>query len=264
ANVVWSCNTKDTMSGMSRDDRRFKIVPIAVNKLFGAPIFDVNNKQIGVFTPTIVNNLTNSEEFKKEFVLLMLSMREHVERKNESKDDINMVFENDARDAVLSESRNILFTEIIDILENVHDDYNPVTGRFGREPADKEERDALGTAYKDYIPLSDVKLPVDEFYTYRVPWGVIKKVIEAKSTKQNTISFRRFNKELAEMSFKHMRGYTKRGVERDIEIRLKIDLHREFDEKLRPILLDMANKKSKGVNKSEGIVDEDKKNPFGD
>jgi hypothetical protein len=258
ANIVWSCNTKDTMSGMSRDDRRFKIVPVATNKLYGAPIFDVNNKKIGVFTPTSVAKLTTSEEFKKEFVLLMLTIRDYVEISNESKDDINIVLENEARDAVLSESRSIIFTDITDVLKNVYNDYNEVTGRFGKEPTSKEEKDAWGVIYRDYIPLSELKIASDDSYTYRIPYGTIRKVIENKVSKQNPISFRRFNKEVDTMPTKYMRSITRRGQERDIEIKLEPDADIDFNEKLKPILLNIGTKKKKVE------VETDDSKPFGD
>ena len=181
----------------------------------------------------------------------MLAIRDHVESTNETMDDINTISENDARDTILSESRSLEFTEIIDILKNVHNDYNEVTGRFGNKPMTQEEKETLGTMYLDYIPLSKVVISSKDEYTYRVPFEVIKKVILAKAGKRPHMSFRTFNKHLENMPTKFMRGISRRGQERDIELKLDQEQHNYFCKNLKPLLVELGNKKTKKLEKTE-------------
>lgn len=243
ANVVWSCNTKDTMSGMSRDDRRFKIVPVTSSTLIGAPILDANGTRISTFNSETIKNLAKSETAKKEFVLLMLFIREHAISNKDDMDDINTIKNNEARDSIFRESRSMEFTEIIDVLMNIHDDYNALTNKLGNPGMSQEQKDSLGTMYLDYIPLSKLIIAKDDFYTYRVPFEVVKKVIIAKAGKQKPMGFRAFNRHLSNMPDSVCKGFTRSGQARDIEIKLDFEPHRDFCENLKPMLLNHLMKK---------------------
>lgn len=238
ANVVWSCNTKDTMSGMSRDDRRFKIVPLTEMKLVGAPIYNDKDQNIGHFTTDSTKALATSKKIKQEFVLLMMAIKDHVIESGESLDDINTVNENEIRDEVLSESRSRDFIELLDTLRNVFNDYNPVTGRFGNKPMTAEEKENIGIAYEDYIPLSKVKTTKSPLYTYRIPHAIIKKVMIAKAGKNNKpMSLRTFNRHLDSMPAKFLKSYTLSGIMRDVEIRIQnVAHHEEFISEFLPLV----------------------------
>jgi len=243
ANVVWCCNTKDTMSGMSRDDRRFKIIPVTSSILIGAPILDERGNKISTFNSETIKNLTKSETAKKEFVLLMLFIREHALSTKEDMDDINTIKNNEARDSIFRESRSLEFTEIIDVLMNIHNDYNELTNKFGNPPMTQDEKDTLGAMYLDYIPLSKLVIARDEFYSYRVPFEVVKKVIIAKAGKQKPMGFRAFNRHLSNMPESVCKGFTRSGQARDIEIKLDFEPHKDFCENLKPMLLNHLTKK---------------------
>lgn len=219
ANVVWSCNTKDTMSAMSRDDRRFKIVPVANKELKGAPILDDNGNEIGKFSSDYIKKFKEDIPLKHEFVLLMLAIVDYVTTTNEGLDDINTVQENESRDTIFEESRSIDFIEIIDVLRNVFNDYNPVTTKFGRSPS-TAEKEKLGTPYVDYIPLGKLETSRNPYYTYRIPYSVIRKVLMERSGKNKPMSARTFNRHLENMPPKILKGYSIGGQGRDIEIRL--------------------------------------------
>lgn len=239
ANIVWSCNTKDTMSGMSRDDRRFKIVPITDSKLMGAPILDYSNQKMGEFCSDTIKEFVFSKDIKQEFVLLMLAIRDHVRENQEIKNDINSIVDNDARDNIFSESRSIEFIEIIDVLKNVYNDFNPITGKFGSKPTNLEERESLGNIYEDYIPLSKIVPARDEYYTFRIPFAIVRKVILTKAGKYKPMSFRNFNRHLDNMPSKIIKGYARGGQMRDIEIRLlgeNSESHDYFINKYLPLL----------------------------
>lgn len=260
ANIVWSCNTRDTMSGLSRDDRRFKIVPVTQDVLEGAPILDNDGKKIGTFTPSVLTAFTKNERIKKEFVLLMLAIRDHVDASGDNKDDINRISDNETRDRIYIESRNIKFIEIIDVIKTIHNDFNEVTGRFNKSVS-LEEKEALGEEYKDYIPLSKVVIATDTYYTYRVPFGVIRKVIETKGGK-DPISFRAFNSNLEKMPANYLKGVSCGGQGRDIEIKLDAEQHTQFKEVLEPIILNYKTKKGLILDKLN--TENNKSTPFGD
>jgi hypothetical protein len=219
ANIVWSCNTKDTMSAMSRDDRRFKIVPVANKELNGIPIIDDSGKEIGKFTSDFIRKFKEDISIKQEFVLLMLAIMDYVNNTDESLDDINTVQDNESRDTIFEESRSIDFIEIIDVLRNIFDDYNPITNKFGRSP-NNAEKEKLGSPYIDYIPLGKVETSKNPYYTYRVPYSVIRKVLLERSGKNKPMSARTFNRHLENMPPKILKGYSIGGQGRDIEIRL--------------------------------------------
>lgn len=251
ANLVWSCNNKDSMSGMSREDRRFKIIPLTSVKLMGAPIYNLQGEEIGTFTSEILKELATTVTYKKEFVKLMLSLRDHIAETGESKNDINMISDNDTRDEIFSESRSLEFTEIIDVLKNVFIDYNSVTEKWGSKPMTQEEKETLGTIYEDYIPISKITLCKNEYYTYRVPFAVIRKVITAKAGKNKPMSFRAFNRHLENMPPKFLKGYAITGVMRDIEIRLMgedTESHEYFVENYLPLLFSKLKIKKKDID----------------
>lgn len=236
ANVVWSCNTKDTMSGMNRDDRRFKIIPVTNHLLIGAPILDKEGNKIGTFTSGIIKQMASDINIKKEFVLLMLSIMDHVHIMRELKEDINTINDNDTRDIIFSESRSMEFTEIIDVLKNVFNDFNEITGKFGNKPMTQEEKETLGTAYMDYIPLSKILPARDGYYTYRVPFAVIRRVIIAKAGKQKPLSLRSFNRHLENMPPKMLKGIPCGGLARNIEIKLTGEDENNFIDNLLPLI----------------------------
>lgn len=259
ANIVWSCNNKDSMSGMSREDRRFKIIPLTDVKLMGANIYNIEGEPVGQFTSEMLKELATSLEIKKEFVRLMLSLKDHVVETKESKNDINSINENAARDEIFRESRSLEFTDIIDVLKNVFVDYNPVTDKFGSKPMTQDEKETLGTAYEDYIPLSKLYLSRSEDYTYRVPFAVIRKVIASKAGKNSKgMSFRTFNRHLDNMPPKFLKSISIAGVMRDVEIRLHghdKDSHEYFIENHLPILEYKLNPKDNPLGKSSNKKD---------
>lgn len=239
ANVVWSCNTKDTMSAMSRDDRRFKIVPLATVELVNLPIYDEDRNFIRNFNSDFIKLFKDSPEYKREFVLLMLAIRDFVKSSNESLNDINTITENESRDTIFEESRSPDFIEILDALKTVYDDYDSVRDKPGKAMtmADKEK---YGTLYKDCIPLSKLIAVRDEYYTYRIPFQVVKKVIAGHAGKGKPMSLRYFNRNLSNMPSREVKGYSVSGQNRDIEIRLtemieradrSVTMHDEFLEK---------------------------------
>lgn len=248
ANIVWSCNNKDSMSGMSREDRRFKIIPLTNIKLLGAPIYDSNDRVIGKFTTEILKELATTFTYKKEFVRLMLSLRDHISEIQESKNDINSINDNETRDEIFSESRSLEFTEIIDVLKNVFIDYNPITEKWGSKPMTSEEKENLGLPYEDYIPLSKLIPAKNDHYTYRVPFAVIRRVISAKAGKNKPMSFRSFNRHLENMPPKFLKGFAVQGVMRDVEIFLHGDedeSHEYFEKNYMPLLINKGKKKHK-------------------
>lgn len=256
ANIVWSCNTKDTMTGMSRDDRRFKIVPVTGENLLGAPIKNLEGEKIGVFTSATIKDFVAKNVSKREFVLLMLSIRDYVNENEISKDDINTISDNDARDLIFSESRSSEFIEIVDVLKNVYNDYNEVTGKPGSKNLTQVQKEELGTVYNDYIPLSRLMISSDPFYSYRVPFSVIRKVMEAKAGKvgnSRPMALRNFNKHLNNMPPKIMKGIPGPANHSDIDIRLNgkdKDSFEYFRENYYPMLLKKFNEFNE-LNKSK-------------
>ncbi len=250
ANIVWSCNTKDTMSGMGRDDRRFKIVPITNHKLIGAPVFDENNFKVSIFDSETIKKFVTDESYKQEFVLLMLSIREFTEQNQLGKDDINTISDNEARDTVFSASRSIEFIEIIDVLKNVFNDYDEGTNKFNRAKT-RDEREFWGTIYKDYIPLGKIAPTKDSYYSYRVPYSLLRSVMFVRAgSKSKPMAMRVFNKHIDNMPPKLMRRIDVGAGNSDVEIRLDGEEHQShlyFRENLLPIVIARFREKKQAM-----------------
>lgn len=197
SNIIWSSNTKDAMAALSSDDRRFKIVPITDKMLnYEITAFADDHSKIMDFTYENIVDFKNNLTYKNELVSHFL----YIIANEKAINDINTIEENVQKADILFASRDPEFLEIFDILTNIKNDFNLETKRkIDFDEYTPPMLKNMGIPFKDFVPLSSLIKPKEKRFTVRIPYAVIKNVMDIRKEKGMALNYYRFYKEAEKM-----------------------------------------------------------------